>query len=194
MRALAPTRTAAPAESILTIAEARAHLRVTSSDEDTYITSLIAAAEAYLDGYSGVLGRALVTQTWAQSFSDFPSCDEIRLPLGQIQSVSSITYYDEANSSQTLAASDYSVVTDGGGPKIVLAADASWPGTYDRPDAVTVTWVCGYGDAADIPEAIIHAAKLLIGQWFDRREVEGDPGEASFAVSALLKPFRKVGL
>jgi len=192
MRALAPVRTAAPAESILTTAEARAHLRVTSSDEDTYISSLIAAAEAYLDGYSGILGRALVTQTWSQSFDGFPACGELRLPLGNVQSVSSVSYYDESNNAQTF--SSYSVVTDARGPKLALDADASWPGTYNRPDAVTVTWVCGYGDASDIPEAIIHAAKLLIGQWFDHREAGGEEGEASFAVSALLKPFRKVGL
>lgn len=192
MRALAPVRTAAPAESILTTAEARAHLRVTSTDEDTYITALIAAAEAYLDGYSGVLGRALVTQTWAQSFDDFPKCAELRLPLGNVQSVSSVSYYDENNASQTFT--DFAVVTDARGPKLVLDADASWPGTYDRPDAVTVTWVCGYGAASDIPEAIIHAAKLLIAQWFDHREAGGEAGEADFAVSALLKPFRKVGL
>lgn len=194
--ALLPVRTVAPAETLLSVADAKTHLRVEGSDEDGYVTGLVAAAEAYLDGFSGVLGRALVTQTWRRSFDQWPDGDVLRLPLGPLQSVSSITYYDTAGSSQTWASSNYHAVSDAIGPCIVLDDAASWPNLDDRPDAVTVTWVCGYGAASAIPAPIVHAAKLMIGHWHANREtvnVGNISSELPFTVAALLTPFRQVG-
>lgn len=195
--ALLPVRTAAPASNLIDVTAAKQHLRVDSSASDTYVEALIAAAEAHLDGFSGVLGRALVTQTWRRSFDRFPDCDVIRLPLGPLQSVSSVTYYDTAGSSQTFSASNYHAVTDAIGPCVVLDDDATWPNTDERPDAVTVTWVCGYGAASAVPAPIIHAAKLIIGHLFENREavVTGTiSGTLPLAVDALITPYRAVGI
>jgi uncharacterized phiE125 gp8 family phage protein len=68
-----PIRTVAPASTPVSLSEAKAHLRVTSSAEDAVIQMYLDAAVSYLDGWAGVLGRCMVTQTWAQTFSDFPS-------------------------------------------------------------------------------------------------------------------------
>jgi hypothetical protein len=40
-------------------------------DDDEYVDTLIAVATDYLDGYSGVIGRAMITQTWRQDFDGF---------------------------------------------------------------------------------------------------------------------------
>ncbi|WP_297534627.1 head-tail connector protein [Nitrobacter sp.] len=55
---LTPIRTVAPAEMPVTLAEAKAHLRVDHDDQDDLITAQIKAATAWFDGYSGILGRA----------------------------------------------------------------------------------------------------------------------------------------
>lgn len=191
MTALLPVRTSAPAEALLSVADAKAHLRIDGSDHDTYLQALVAAAEAHLDGFAGVLGRALVTQTWRRSFDRFPDGNLIRLPLGPLQSVSSVTYYDTAGTSQTFSASSYHAVSDAIGPAIVLDDDATWPNLDARPDAVTVTWVCGYGAASAVPAPIIQAAKLIIGDLFENREL----GPVVTArVDALIAPYRAVGL
>lgn len=195
MNALAPVRTEAPSSALLTLADAKAHLRVRHSDEDAFIEGLIAAAEAHLDGFSGVLGRALITQEWSRSFNGFPPCNSFRLPLGPLGDTVSISYYDAAGDAQTFA--DFHAVADAIGPMVVLADGSQWPSTATRPDAVTVTWTCGYGAIADVPPAIIHAAKLLIGHWFANREavnVGNITSELPMAVNALLAPYRAVGV
>jgi hypothetical protein len=133
---LVPVRTAAPAQAPITLDQAKQHLRVLHDDEDEYIADLIEAATDYLDGYSGVLGKALITQTWRQGFDSFwdgcsyPSA--LRLPLGPAQSVSAVAYYDPVNSLQTLSASVYELLNDGLGPYVALVAGQSWPAIYSR--------------------------------------------------------------
>lgn len=189
MKAFAPIRTVAPAVALISTADAKAHLRVDGTASDDYIAGLVVAATQWMDGYGGVLGKALITQTWQQKYDGFPSGDHFRLPLGPLGAVSSISYYDAANDVQSFTS--FTAQSDEIGPLVILDEDATWPATYDRPDAVTVTWTCGHGSAAsDVPAPIVVAAKMLIGQWYDHRAMTGDVG----AVMALIGPLRAVGI
>jgi uncharacterized phiE125 gp8 family phage protein len=191
MKAFAPSRTAAPAAALLSVEDAKAHLHVDTIDEDDYIAALVAAATSYLDGYSGVLGRALGEQTWEQSFDSFPADRCLRLPLGKLIAVEGVAYFDAANAAQSFTG--FHEATDAIGPMIILEDGQSWPSTYARPDAVTVTWTCGF---AEVPVAIIHAVKLLIGHWYANREavVTGTiTAQVPIAVGTLIAPFRATG-
>ena len=196
MISLAPVRISDPDTRILSLADAKEHLKVESSDEDALITAYIAAAEGYLDGYSGMLGQALITQQWSQGFNRFPYGDRFRLPLGPLQQIDSISYYDEAGALETF--SSFHGISDAVGPMVVLQDGESWPATATRPDAVTVTWTCGFGDdEIDVPMSILQATKLLVGEWhFNRANSTRAMGsqELPFAVRALIGPHSKVGL
>lgn len=186
---LAPVRTVAPAEGLLTLDDVKAQCRIDSSDEDALVQGLIDAVTARLDGYSGILGRALIEQTWRQDFDGFD--DALRLPLGDLMAVSSVTYYDGSNVSQTLATTIYTAFSDEIGPYVALKPDQSWPVTYSRADAVRVTWTAGFGAAAtDVPQAIRHAALLMISQWYDNRSADH---AMPVAADALLAPYRRTG-
>lgn len=192
---LAPVRTVAPAVPLLTLDDAKAHLRVDHADEDALISGLIDAAAAHLDGYNGILGRALITQTWAAEFPTF--VNRMDIPLGPVQSAT-IQYYDSLNAQQTLATSVYAVLSDGLGPYVTLKYNQQWPQTYTRDDAVKITFVAGYGATApDVPAAIRSAMLLLISHWYDNRSalsVGESVSEMPFSVTALLAPFRRVGV
>jgi len=192
---LAPVRTVAPVELPLSLANAKAHLRVDHSDEDELISGLIDAATARIDGYSGILGRALITQTWAVEFPTFSS--RLDLPLGPLQSAT-IQYYDSTNVLQTLSASVYAVLTDGLGPYVSLKYNQQWPQTYTRDDAVKVTWVAGYGATpASVPAAIRSAMLQMLAPWYDNRaavNIGNVTSELPLAAAALLAPFRRVGI
>jgi uncharacterized phiE125 gp8 family phage protein len=189
-----PILSGAPAVPVLSTAEAKAHCRIDGSDDDTLVADLIEAARAHLDGYSGILGRCLVNQSWSVSLSGFPGGDIIRLPLGDAQSVTSITYFDSDGAGQTFGASNYRLHTDAFGPYIRLVDGKNWAGTDTRDDAVTVTWVAGYGPAAsNVPQGIRQAMLLLIGHWYEGREAVTVGVAAAvipLGVQALLAPYR----
>jgi uncharacterized phiE125 gp8 family phage protein len=107
----------------MTTAEAKDHLRVIGSEDDTY------------------------------------------------QSVTSVSYEDSAGATQTFSTGSYQVITSSEPGYIVPEPGETWPVTEtEREAAVTVTFVAGYGDdSTDIPEALIHANKLLVEQLYENR-------------------------
>lgn len=188
---LAPVRTVAPALLPVSLDEAKAHLRVDTTDEDALISRLIGAATSYLDGYTGILGRALITQTWRADFGYF---DDWRIPVGDVIALSSVTHYDAVNVQQTLATSVYQLLRDGLGPYLALKVSQSWPSYYSRDDAVSVTWTAGYGPAAsNVPEAIRHGILMMVADFYRNREsavIGTINSELSFAARHLIEPFR----
>jgi uncharacterized phiE125 gp8 family phage protein len=191
-----PVRTVDPATTPVSLTEAKAHLRVDFDDDDDLITALIAAATDHVDGWAGVLGRALVTQTWRQDFNCFrPS---LRLPLAPASEIKSVTYLDPDGVQQTVDPSNYALWADGAGPLVYFVTGFSPPATSIEGKAVSVTYVAGYGDADAVPAPIKAAILLLIGQWYENREAAiSAPGTMQtlpFAVDALLTPYRRVGV
>ena len=79
-----PTLVTAPSADIVSIQDLKAHLRVTNSDEDLLIAALGDAARAYLDGWTGVLGRCIMPQTWQVK----AKAGTIVLPFPDVTSVS----------------------------------------------------------------------------------------------------------
>ncbi len=192
---LRPTLITVPAAlTLVTLVDAKAHLRVDFSDDDTLITGLISAAESLLDGYAGIVGRALLNQTWQQQFSSFSDRLDLQVPIAS--SIATVTYFDRVNTTQTLASSVYQMLSDELGSFVTLKADQAWPTTYSRVDAVTVQWVAGYGaGSAAVPGAIITAIKLLVSHWYENRgpvTMDTKSQEMPLSVKALLAPFRRV--
>ena len=193
MEKLKGVRILKPATEILTLEQCREHIRRDDTDDDSKIKLLLSAVVARLDGVDGILGRALITQTWQDEMDAFPVSDRLPLSLCPVQSVISIQYYDIDGNLQTMAASDYAAHNRTNFAHIKLAENASWPETDDRDDAVKVTYVAGYGDAADdVPATIRHAALLLLGEWYELREevvTETIATRLPDGVMTLLRPY-----
>lgn len=182
----------APAAEPISTAEAKTHLRVDSSDDDTYIGTLVTAARRWVEN---TYGLALVTQTWDGSITAFPRGDVIAIPKYPVASVTSVTYHDDDLSTSTaFSSSNYQVDVATRPPRIVLKNGVNWPAdTLRLSSGVVVRFDAGYGDAADVPEDIKHAVKLLVGQMYAHREPEVTNTTVSkigFAVDALLAPYR----
>lgn len=174
------TVTVAAASEPITLDEAKAQTRVDSSDSDDYLDSLIAAARSHIESYCGT---PLVQRTVTVKCDGF--CDFAGFPAVPLISVSSVSYVDDAGDAQTLSTDVYEVRTDGLTASLRLKDGQSWPSIQSQ-SRITVTAVVGY---SAVPDAIKHAALLLIGQWFDNREainVGNIVAELPNAVPALL--------
>lgn len=192
MIAIVPVRTAAPAVLPVSLAEAKLHLGYDAADRDAEITAFLAAAVDRLDGWSGLLGRCLVEQTWRQDLPAFPDSDTIRLPFPNV-SAATVKYSDATGAEQTFASSLWSLHEAAGGSVVVLAAGATWPVTDDRPDAVRITLTAGYGAAAAVPQPIRSAILLMTGDLWRSREAGSAPAGALGGVAdLLLAPYRRV--
>lgn len=184
------TRTVAPAVTAVSLSEAKAHLRVEHTTDDAYITTLIAVAEAMIDGPSGI-GVAMTTQTWTITFDGFLPMP-LYLPLWPVQSVSSITYVDSDGDTQTLNSALYQFAK--GNPAVIdRALGAALPAVRRQLNAATVTFVAGFGaTASSVPADLRHALLLMIGHLYHRRETTNDKQvyETPLGYTALTERFR----
>lgn len=159
----------APAAEPVSASEAKSHLRIDISDDDTLIGTYITAARVRVEQE---LNRALVTQTWELVLDGFPAGDRIRLPLPPLQSVTSVKYTDEDGVEATYSSANYLVDTDAEPGQIVLKSGVTWPAVtlLREVAAVRIKFVAGYGLAAAVPEPIKLAIKLLVGTYYENRE------------------------
>lgn len=186
--------TAAPAAEPISLAEAKAHLRVDTDDEDTLISSLIVAARMLTERS---LGLALITQSWSHFLDAVPQRGCVALPLGPVQSVSAVRLHDGDGGTSTVDTGGYDTDLLSDPARVVLTAAV--PSLGLRPfNGFEVAFVAGYGDAAtDVPQPIRQALLLLVAHWFERREpVELGPGPQGVPAVAggLLQPYRRVRL
>lgn len=149
----------------LTLGQAKANLRVTSTDEDDRILALIGAAQTEYEDYTG---RILLSSTQILYLDEFE--DEKIYLKAPLVSITSIQYYDANNALQTLAAAQYVKDPYAENPYVELAYSCTWPTTYDRPGAVIITYIAGYSSAAAVPETVKNGLLLYIGHHFENRE------------------------
>lgn len=154
-----------PATEPITTAEAKTHLKVSGSTEDTYIDSIISAARTSVERY---LGRALITQTWKAYFDDWD--DKMNLGLAPVASITSVKYYDETASLTVLTSTLYYEDLISEPARIVRKYDSVYPELEtQRPNGIVVEFVAGYGAASDVPGDIKHAIKLLVADYYDNK-------------------------
>lgn len=176
----------------ISLLEAKEHLNVTSDSDDTYILSLISVARRSVEVMTQ---RSLVTKTLKLSLDSFGDSRELQLPMSNIQTVTSVKYYDEAGTLQTFSANSYWVDTSSSPGRICLRFGESWPiPQSDRPNSVIIEYDAGYGDKAQVPSELKHAIKLLIGHWYANREdvasVPYPHAQVPKAAEFLVMPYR----
>ena len=68
----------------------------------------------------------------------------------------------------------------------------------ERPVAgIEIDVTCGYGDAADVPEALRQAIRLLVAHWYENRGLIAVGHEVAMlpqTVASLIAPYRVVAL
>ncbi len=187
-----------PAVEPVSLAEAKAHLRVDHASEDALIQSLVLASRLHVEAG---LGLALVTQFWRLVRDDWPADGFVILPLRPVQAIEAVNVETAPGAVTTLAATDYALEAAGasaGDGQRLVATGAGWPGPSTRIDGIGIDLRAGFGDtAADVPEPIRQAILMLVAHWYEHRdpiEIGTAAARIPTAVGDLLKPYRQVRL
>lgn len=189
MFSLARTTSSAPSVEPVTVKEAQDWLRVDYDDDVETIRALIKAARQHAEVYTE---RAFINQTLTYSVDCFWGSDVLHLPRPPLSSVSSITYVDTDGNTQTVSSSIYSVDTDSEPGRVYRAYSQTWPTPRQQRNAVTVTYVAGYGSSkTNVPDAIRTAIKMMVADMYENREVQ-QAGALAMNVTAmrLLDAYR----
>lgn len=165
-----------PASPVVSLADLKLHLRVDHADEDALIAQLEAAAVGYLDGWRGVLGRAILSQVWRQEFCAWGM---LPLALPDVSSVA-VTYLDANDAEQPASSAGLRAVPAG------FVVDAEGPSA----SRIFVNMTCAMPLAhLAVTRTVI---KMLVGHWYNHREAVagGAMDNVPMAVEALMASLR----
>jgi hypothetical protein len=172
-----------PASEPVTLAEAKAHLRLEIGDDDALVAGLVTAARQHVED---LIAQSLVTQTWQLTLDKFPRYSSsaiwqqyadglwdqripqtelsgrwwpdkasIRLPRPPLQSVSSIQYVASGTGIlTTMPSANYLVDASTRPGRVAPAFGQIWPLLQQQLAAVQVNYVAGYGPVTSVAATI----------------------------------------
>jgi uncharacterized phiE125 gp8 family phage protein len=169
----------------VTLSEAKAHLKVDTTADDTLIASLITGARARAEWHTG---RAFITQSWTLWLDAWPQNGPIEIPLPPLQSVTQVRVYALDDTPNVLDPAVYQVDAASAPARLALKETSAPPTNLRAVNAVEIAFTAGYGAAAGVPQPIKQAILQIVADLYAHRGDE--EGIVSFAAQALLAPYR----
>lgn len=142
-----------PPDLVVSLADIKAHLRITGTNQDSLLSTYLAAAQSQIDGPSGVLGRSVGVQTLElQGIKTGDPQAWITLPFPPVTAITSVSY----GASVTLDPSAYVL---GPGAVVRPVSGGAWPWLIGDNRNVLIRYVAGY---AILPGALKAAILLAV--------------------------------
>ena len=141
-----------------------------TSVEDDKLTRDISTSRRIVET---ITRRALLTQTWDYYLDAFPKKNYIKVPFGNLQSVTHIKYTDSDGDQTTMTVTtEYLVETNGKNiGRIVLPYGVSWPSFTAYPsNPIVIRFVAGWTTQSLVPSDIKSAMLLICGDLYFNRE------------------------
>lgn len=137
--------------------------------EDSLLTSKLQSAREVVEDETR---RQLMLATYDYYLQSWPKGNAIRLPFGNLVSVTSVKWKDSAGTETTLTVTtDYIVETNGEGiGRVLLPYAGVWPsGALYPSNPITVRFICGYASAAAVPSKVKDAIlSIATDLWLNR--------------------------
>jgi uncharacterized phiE125 gp8 family phage protein len=182
----------APSIEPLALDEAKAYLRVETSDDDDVIGALIAGSRIHVEAQTR---RALITQSWRIAADCWPEDGRLTIIPAPLQTLSAVRVYDFDGLAHDVDTQAF--VLDRGASVLAFAPWAvPAPGRIVAGIELDVT--VGYGAAsADVPEPLRQAIRLLVAHWYENRGITSIGHQVAVlpvTVTALIAPYRMLSL
>jgi hypothetical protein len=173
----------------LTLGEVKHHLgiQVTKTEHDTDLGNLITRTRADAERLCGI---PIIDQAITYTLDKFPSgragdwwdgeregalgadeANELELPPGNLQSVTSVTTYDDADAGTVFSSDNYfaDLVTN----RIVLRSGQAWPYVARVANGIVIVLQMGWPDQASVPQDLKERIKEHIAlRWHHRNDMK----------------------
>lgn len=182
--------TSPPAVEPVTVADAKAHLRIDGPSEDILLASLLLTSRLHIET---ALSLALVTQSWKLRLDSWPPGNKVELPLTPLQSVDAVRVKNASGVAAVVPAESY-LVDLAARPARIVWNNTTPPIPQVAANGIEIELTAGFGpDGASVPAPLKHAILLLAAHWYEHRdpdEIGGEGARVPTAVGELINPFR----
>ncbi len=176
-----------PAAEALSLADAKAHLRLDDGNEDPLLTSLIRTARDHLERIAGL---CLITQTWRLYLDSSPEGGVIQIARGPVQAIESLRLYDASGEEVTLPLTGHVLDGNARPARLILNRSVS---TSRAINGIEIDFTAGFGDTGtDVPDTLKRAMLMHIAQMFAFRgavAAEDQPADIPQGYDRLITPF-----
>ena len=195
-----------PATEPLTLSDVKSYMGVTSSTDDTMITSLIVAVREFCEDH---LKRSLITQEWSMFLDKWPSSesdewwdgvregahirnyvDFISLPKNPVVTVDAVKIYATDDTSTTWASSNYAVDIYSMKARLALSASGTPPVPTRKVNGIEVRYTAGYGaSGSDVPNSILEGMKMMIFHMYENKGCSCSGGASASGAKNIWSKF-----
>lgn len=172
----------------LTLAEAKAHLRLDTDAEDGLVADLIKAARAHLEA---VTGLALMSQGFRLVLDDWPADGVIQITRSPVQTIDGVTVYDAAGEPSAISLDGAALDGRARPARLVLAA---MPRAGAAINGIEIDFTAGFGTAADLPPELKRALLLHVAHMYEFRgavEPQMQPAGVPHGYHTLVSPWTR---
>lgn len=181
-------RTVDPAAEPVTLAEAKANLRLDHDDDDTLIAGLIRAAR---DEVEKTAGLALVTQSWRLALDAWPREGCALLARHPVRQVLSVTAFGPDGEASLVDTGTYQLDALSRPARLHFEAQAA---PLRAMNGIEIDFEAGFGPAGpDVPDLLKRAVLALVAHWYEFRATFGpDDQPVSFPLGyeRMLSGYR----
>lgn len=135
--------------------EARRHCNITpegsppTHEDDAHLEDIIIpAAREWCEEYTGL---SFAQKTYEIKIDEFPEDGDIRLPIGPVLAIESVTYVNEEEAEITLGSTQYTLDKNSVPQWLIRANGVTWPTAKEVANAVTVRFIAGFSLPGDSP-------------------------------------------
>ena len=188
------------------------YLKLSDEHELEYLNDLIPQCRVWIEDFTGL---AFITQTRLLTLDKWPGYVEawwdgvremattelytmsrprdIEVPRYPLQSITTINVYDEdSNATAVTVGTTFDVDVNSKRGRITLKRGSTWPTATRANNAIEITYVAGYGNAAtDVPASLRRAVLEMAAYMYSHRgDCTQEEGYRKSGAHSILNTYR----